>query len=296
MIIIRLNGGLGNQMFQYACGRNQAFKYETELLFDTSLLGLVTTGSSLTKRSYALDVFGIQNNSIDKISQRGKFFLHRILNMLSIKLRGRGIQTKNFFVENAFAYNPFIENTTNDCFLAGYWQSPLYFQNMESLIRNDFQFKPKLNEVNAKWIREIKSVNAVSLHIRRADFINNKSHSIHGTCSIEYYMHAVNHVASKTNAPVFFIFSDDAEWAKNNLKLPYTCHFISGNEGDKSYIDMQLMSNCNHNIIANSSFSWWGAWLNENPDKLVIAPKQWFLDAELNKQTDDLIPQKWVRI
>ncbi len=142
----------------------------------------------------------------------------------------------------------------------------------------------------------IKSVNSVSLHIRRTDFKNTKSNTTHGICSLEYYGEAVKFISNKLVDPHFFVFSDDINWAKENLNLPYKLTFISGNSGDKSYIDMQLMSVCKHNIIANSSFSWWGAWLNSNMNKIVIAPRMWFFNKELNIQTNDLIPDEWIRM
>lgn len=297
MICIQLNGGLGNQMFQYACGRNLAHKHKTELAFDTSYLKIIENRSGFTSRSFALDVFEIPKNEINSEAVRKyKPFLYRILNVLLLKMGGRPIQTKKFFVENEFSYNDAIEKTGPDCFLSGYWQSPLYFQDISSIIQNEFQFKKELNQENKRWIEKIAVVNAVSLHIRRTDFVSNKSHDIHGTCSMEYYKSAVEYIASKVMSPVFFVFSDDIKWASENLEIPYGCHFISGNEGSKSYIDMQLMSQCRHHIIANSSFSWWGAWLNNKQNKLVVAPNQWFLDNKLNAQTKDLIPQSWIRI
>lgn len=297
MITIQLNGGLGNQMFQYACGRNLAHKHNTQLLLDTSILDSTIPESGKTKRSFALSIFGISKNDTENKKPRSIYFLlHRILNVLSLKIRGKGIQTKIYFVENKFTYNTLIEKTSKDCFLIGYWQSYSYFRNVESLIRKDFQFAPQLDEVNIEWIRKINSANSVSVHIRRTDFVNNNVHDIHGICTLEYYRDAFNKIISMSVDPVFFIFSDDVAWAINNLKLPYLCHFIDGNQGHKSYIDMQLMSHCNHNIIANSSFSWWGAWLNLNPSKIVIAPKAWFINKKLNNQTVDLIPNTWIRI
>jgi hypothetical protein len=295
MICIQLSGGLGNQMFQYACGRSLAYHHQTELVFDISRLNKNHGGSTI--RQYALDIFNIQGKEISEAGLgKSKPLIYRILNTLSIKIRGKGIQTPAYFIENKFSYNAGIEKISGNCFLSGYWQSPYYFQSIEYLIRQEFTFPNKLNRENSDWLNEIHNANSVSLHIRRTDFVNNISHDIHGFCSMDYYREAINIICSKVNDPVFFIFSDDIEWAKQNLKVTHPCSFISGNKGSKSYIDMQMMSACKHNVIANSSFSWWGAWLNSNADKFVIAPKKWFSDNKMNEQTGDLIPEGWIRI
>ena len=295
MICIQLCGGLGNQMFQYACGRSLAYRHQTELVFDMSRLNKKQGG--ITIRQYGLDIFNIQGKEISEAGVgKNKPLIYRILSTLSIKLRDKGIQMPAYFIENKYAYNAGIEKTSGNCFLSGYWQSPYYFQSIEYLIRQEFTFPNKLNKENSDWLNEIKNANSVSLHIRRTDFVNNISHDIHGICSMEYYKSAIEFISDKIKDPFFFIFSDDIEWAQENLKLPYPSSFISGNKGNKSYIDMQLMGACKHNIIANSSFSWWGAWLNNYQDKIIIAPKQWFADESMNAETMDLIPKEWIRM
>ena len=180
--------------------------------------------------------------------------------------------------------------------MSGYWQSPKYFNSIETLIRKEFTFQKPLDSKNLEILNLIKNTISVSIHIRRTDFQIINSNDIHGFCSLEYYDEAINYIHTNVLMSKFFIFSDDINWAKENLKVPMNSYFVSGNTGEKSYIDMQLMSNCNHNIIANSSFSWWGAWLNSNPKKIVIAPKKWFSDEKMNAQTDDLIPAEWIRM
>jgi hypothetical protein len=295
MICIQLIGGLGNQMFQYACGRSLAYRHKTALIFDTSHLKKKKGG--ITSRSYSLDIFNIQGAEISEAElKKTRPRIYRIFNSLSIKLRHKGIQTSTYFIENKFSYNAGIEKTSGNCFLSGYWQSQRYFKVIESLIRQEFTFPNKLNRQNSDWLSEIKNSNSVSLHIRRTDFVNNISHDIHGFCSMDYYKEAIETMHGKVKNPVFFIFSDDIEWAKTNLVITSKCFFISGNTGSNSYIDMQLMSFCKHNIIANSSFSWWGAWLNSNADKIVTAPLKWFKEEILNSNTMDLIPETWIRL
>jgi len=295
MICVQLNGGLGNQMFQYAFGRAMAFKLQTDLLFDTS--PLLNNKTVFTNRSLELGIFKIkiQEASITDI-KRLKTIFYRIVNTLAFKAGFQGIQTSKYFIEKNFSYNESIDKIGKDCYLNGYWQSYKYFQNIESIIREEFKFPPILEMGNKDTIVKIENGNSISLHIRRTDFVNNKNHDIHGTCSIKYYQEAAENIANRVSDPVFFIFSDDIEWVRTNLNLNYPCEFVSGNNSDKSYIDMQLMSLCKHNIIANSSFSWWGAWLNANPNKIVIAPLQWFADETMNAQTYDLIPSNWIKI
>lgn len=298
MICAQLNGGLGNQMFQYACGKALALKHNTSLVLDLSSLNKNTNHSKTTKRSFEISgVFKI--NMIEASVADLKIvkpILYMATNVFAFKLGFKGIQMSKYFIENKFSYNSNIKKVGKDCYLSGYWQSPKYFDSIESLIRKEFTFYEQLDNKNLEMESVINNVNSVSLHIRRTDFKNTKSNTTHGVCSLEYYGEAVKFISNKLADPHFFVFSDDINWAKENLNLPYQLTFISGNSGDKSYIDMQLMSVCKHNIIANSSFSWWGAWLNSNMNKIVIAPRMWFFNKELNNQTNDLIPDEWIRM
>lgn len=295
MILLPLNGGLGNQMFQYACGKALALKHQTSLVLSFSLLNQNTKGT--TKRSFELEVFRVNiNEATVEDLKRLKPIFYRAINVLAFKLGFKGIQMSKYFIENKFSYNTNIKKVGKDCYLSGYWQSPKYFSSIESLIRNEFSFYKQLDDKNLEIVDLIENANSVSLHIRRTDFKTTVSNTTHGICSLDYYKKAVEFISTKLANPHFFVFSDDINWAKENLKLPYPLTFISGNNGDKSYIDMQLMSACKHNIIANSSFSWWGAWLNSNRSKIVIAPKNWFSNEILNSQTNDLIPEEWIRM
>ncbi len=141
----------------------------------------------------------------------------------------------------------------------------------------------------------IQSFKSVSLHIRRGDYVSNKvTNQVHGVCDLNYYSHAISYIAERISNTHLFVFSDDPEWAKGNLKTEIPTFFVDNNRADKDYEDLKLMRQCKHNIIANSSFSWWGAWLNQNAGKIVIAPKKWFNDKSIN--TKDLIPEKWIRL
>jgi hypothetical protein len=295
MIYIQLNGGLGNQMFQYAFARKLTIKYKTELFFDEKLLK--NKNSRHTVRSFELNVFNIHKINYDiSYFKNFVFIFYRIINILAIRFGLNSLQTPRYFIERKFSYNKSVVKIKGDCFLSGYWQSPLYFQSIESVIRKDFKFPKLQHSNNIAFAEKIKKTNSVAVHFRRGDFLNSRDHGIHGTCSLKYYQSAISYVLNKIEEPIFFIFSDDQKWVKENFNFVSNSYYISGNNGKSSYRDMQLMSECKHNIIANSSFSWWGAWLNSNPDKIVIAPKQWFSIDNLNKETKDLIPETWIRL
>jgi hypothetical protein len=196
-------------------------------------------------------------------------------------------------VEPYFHHWQEIKNVPSDCYLTGYWQSEKYFLEVATQMRGDFSFRLPLENQNAELAKQINQVNAVSLHVRRGDYANNsKTTEKHGLCSLDYYQVAIRYVTERVTPPHFFVFSDDIAWVKNNLKIDFPHQYIDFNHGAESYNDMRLMSMCKHHIIANSSFSWWGAWLNPRKDKIVVAPKHWFAN-----QTDiqDLLPQGWVK-
>ena len=185
----------------------------------------------------------------------------------------------------------------NNKYFVGYWQSENYFNSIEKIIREHFKFKPTLSEKNLRLKKRIENSNSVSLHIRRGDYVNNASaYKTHGLCSIEYYNRAIDEIKRQVKDPIFFIFSDDPEWVKSTDFGIINFEIIDWNIGNLSYIDMQMMNCCKHNIIANSSFSWWGAWLNSNSKKIVISPKKWFANDVLNEQAKNIVPNSWIKI
>jgi hypothetical protein len=151
-----------------------------------------------------------------------------------------------------------------------------------------------LSGKNADIAEQIGRVNAVSLHVRRGDYVKNpKTTATHGLCSLDYYHTAIRYIYETVEQPYFFIFSDDMAWVKEHLKIDAPCQYVDHNQGKESFNDMHLMSLCKHHIIANSSFSWWGAWLNSSPEKIVIAPNKWFANQNNIK---DLLPNDWVTL
>ena len=291
MVITNLIGGLGNQMFQYAAGRALSLKCNVSLRVDIS--GFANYG---LHQGFELQrIFNCPAEIASEAEVRGILgwqYSSSIRQLLSrpsmVAFRHEGL-----VVEPYFHYWQEIKNVTNDCYLTGYWQSEKYFLGIATQIRGDFSFRLPLENQNAELAKQINQVNAVSLHVRRGDYAHNpKTTETHGLCSLDYYQAAIGYIAERVPPPHFFVFSDDIAWVKNNLKIDFPHQYVDCNHGAESYNDMRLMSMCEHHIIANSSFSWWGAWLNPRMDKIVVAPKHWFAN-----QTDiqDLLPQGWVK-
>ena len=292
MIISHMLGGIGNQMFQYAAGKSLSLKTNQVHWLDLNDFNgyQLHNGFELDRVFNIEDIKSSPTVAKELLSWRANSFAKKIL-LRSQFARLRG---QSFIVEPHFNYWPEFFELKRNCYLYGYWQSELYFKNIESTIRQDFSFKQPLNEVNQQIAIDIAKIESVSLHVRRGDYVNDpKTTATHGTCSISYYVNAINYIANQIEQPVFYIFSDDIDWVKKNIQITFPCNYISHNQGAESYNDMHLMSLCKHHIIANSSFSWWGAWLNPSPNKLVIAPKNWFA-TETN--TEDLLPKNWITL
>lgn len=295
MVITNLLGGLGNQLFQYAVGRALSLQHDVQLKFDVSGFAEFGGGYSLWEFEF-LRVFDcpVQLASDTDIAQILGWQSNSRINRLLMRPGMDLFRRKGFIVEPYFHYWQGINQLPSHVLLKGFWQSEKYFINVAKQIRDDLRFKHPLVDLNAEIAKQISQVNAVSLHVRRGDYASNaKTTATHGLCSLDYYRAAIRHVVGQVEHPHFFIFSDDPAWVKSNLKIDYPCEFVEHNQGKESYNDMRLMSLCQHHIIANSSFSWWGAWLNPSVKKIVVAPKQWFAN---DNDTQDLIPQGWVRL
>ena len=295
MIISQLTGGLGNQMFQYALGRVLSLQKNAELKLDTSTFSAIAGVD--TPREYELDVFKIPievANEVEckKLGKPNPYIL--ILNCyLHTKLNP---YPKSLIQEGSHRYHPEIFDHAGDVYLSGYWQTEKYYKGYEKVIRQDFSRRAGPISPKNKLLRhQIEGCTSVSVHVRRGDYVTNAAaNAFHGTCDVGYYRHAMKYIEQYVKNPTYFVFSDDAEWAARHIVNSHKTVYISHNTGHDAHEDMRLMASCHHNIIANSSFSWWGAWLNDNPGKIVIAPKQWFRDKKTS--TKDLIPSLWVRL
>jgi hypothetical protein len=295
MIIVKLQGGLGNQMFQYALGYSLSKLYNTAVKFDLQNYQYGFSrdhniGKNVLQRAYQLDHFTtyVEIASAESIDN---FFKKRPF----IPYFKRGIRSTRYIEEPLIKKKPLNIKFASNCYVNGYWQSEKYFLNFSTVIREQFQLKKILDADNLKMLYLIQSVNAVSIHVRRGDYVNNvNTNNFHGICSLDYYVKAIEYFRSAIVEPHFFIFSDDIEWSVNNLKLgssPAT--IVNINNEANGFKDMWLMRSCKHHIIANSSFSWWAAWLNPVPEKIVIAPRKWFNNPE--HDTSDMLPANWIK-
>lgn len=262
MIITRLIGGLGNQMFQYALGRFLAEKHNTRLKLD------VTGFQKYKLHKYSLAAYNI-NADLATVEE---------------------INSMNFCIkEKHFSFDPDVLDLPDNVYLDGYWQSEKYFFDVKNILKKEFTVKFEQTGKNKEIAEVITSTNSVSIHVRRCDYITNKTFVV---CCLDYYYRCISFIDQNINSPEFFVFSDDPNWVKDNLKINFKTTFISCNNADTNYEDLRLMSLCKHNIIANSTFSWWSTWLNNNLSKIVIAPKQWFESCENNIK--DLLPNEWI--
>lgn len=294
MIISKIIGGLGNQMFQYSFGRSLSLDLDQELGLD---LNSYKVQFGLTPRNYELDIFNHAGriSTFQEIRRLiGNDYINKIVNrLLGVDLK---IRKKQYFREKSDHSFVAIDVSRfkDGVYLEGFWNSERYFIDHEKEIRNDFLFKKKLSGANKEIALDMGKNDSISIHVRRGDYVSSEAtNKFHGTCGLDYYKKAVDLINKRVKNPKYFVFSDDMEWVKENLKIR-SAVYVEGNIGDKSYIDMQLMSLCKHNIIANSSFSWWGAWLNSNAKKIVVAPKKWFNDTSVD--TTDLVPEGWIRL
>ncbi|WP_081211253.1 alpha-1,2-fucosyltransferase [Salegentibacter sediminis] len=295
IILIKLNGGLGNQMFQYALGRLIALKHEAEILLDKELFDLTEIKPGHTPREYELEIFGLDHASASK--EDINYFeqltvIHKIRRELNLNY-------PKMCFEKDFRFDAKIERAVPPLYLRGFFQTYKYYSGYEEIVREFFKFpNNKLDPENRKTLAEIKGTKSVAVHIRRGDYVkDNITNKVHGVCGLEYYQKAIEKMKEMDNEMVFYFFSDDMDWVKTKFgSLEGEKKFITKNDGDNSWKDMMLMSSCDHNIIANSSFSWWAAWLNTNKSKMVIAPKRWFKDPDKEQFTSDLIPKEWIRL
>lgn len=290
MIITHLVGGLGNQMFQYSIGRYLAYKNNTELILDISEIKHSTT------RPYELNHLNIKENfASNAIVNQIKMKKRNIITKLKIITHltpnynlNRYIEKKRYFFDNN------VLNLTGNVYLHGYWQTDKYFNKISDIIKEEFTFKEKPDQPNTEMLSQIRSSSSIAVHIRRGDYVSNpKFNNFHGTTNIDYYLKASEYIKSKIDNPHFFIFSDDINWVNENLHLDSTTSYISHNFPDRNYEDLRLMAACKHFIIANSSFSWWGAWLSSESNKIIIAPKVW---TKASVDTKDLYPPSWIKI
>ncbi len=268
LIVSQLTGGLGNQLFQYAAGKALAERNGADFALDISSYKKVW-------RPFVLDEFNITA----KKANRWDIF------------RAKYFPFGKKFVEPHFHFFPKFFDIKGNAYIEGLFQSEKYFKNIKEDIRKEFTPRIPIAEKFPDIAQRITYSEAVAVAIRRGDYLT-KPH-LYNILTPEYYKKTIRLMSERVHNPVFFFFSDDIEWVKENIPCPDNSVFVSDGKmtGPEEFV---LMTLCKHNIIANSTFSWWAAWLNKNPEKIIIAPKKWFTDVL--KDTRDVLPDGWIKI
>jgi Glycosyl transferase family 11 len=287
MIVVKLQGGLGNQMFQYAMGKAMAKLHDSSFELDLDFLLDRTPHASkgFVFRDYDLDVFAI-TPAIAAAGQERKYsqptFLEKVIS---------GFQSKTFYKERFFQYDAQALQCPPNIYLDGYWQSAHYFKVVEKELRADFTFVNSIASASKKLHEDILHTDSICVNVRRADFLTN---SYHGVCGMSYFEPAIQHLASSLTNPKVFVFSDDPQWCLTHFKSKFSLEVVDHtHKGFKFSNQLQLMAACKHFIIPNSTFAWWAVWLSNKKESKVIAPTHWFADESID--TTDLIPENWMR-
>lgn len=283
MIIVRIVGGLGNQMFQYAYAKALE-RQGKEVKIDISAYATYKLHGGYQLGKYNIDL----KSSTTK--ENSSYYSNSLVRRL---LRKFGIDNVNIKKEENLLYNKHFLDIEDNKYVSGYFQSEKYFRSIRKQLLKQFVIKEEVSKYTQSIKRKIlKSDESCSIHIRRGDFLNKTNLNIHGACDAIYYENALKLMDKGIS---YFIFSDDISWVKENLNIE-NATYVDSIELRIPHEDIYLMSLCSHNIIANSSFSWWGAWLNENSEKIVIAPKRWFVDEKLFLQSKDIVCEGWIQI
>jgi hypothetical protein len=294
MVVVQLTGGLGNQMFQYAAAKSLAIRKKTSLILDISSFYRTEIPDLEVVRDFALQKFlGVTEESINinnlALNDQFSFLEDKKIDKLLPRFK------RSTFREKFFHFDSTFFKTKNSVYLVGIWQSPKYFETVQNEILKSFKFRNEIiNRVEAK-ANEMRNSNSLSIHVRRGDYLRKPIIlDWHGVMSKEYYLNAFNLIKTKTKIDKVYYFSDEPDWVASEL-IPHIPGEIVSVEVSKSqYEDFYLLQSCQHQILANSSFSWWAAYLNSNPNKIVIAPKRWFNQVDYN--TKDLFPESWITI
>jgi hypothetical protein len=292
MIIVNIIGGLGNQMFQYACGRalSNRICQPLHLSIDQFHRYSLHSGYELQSVFHVNSPFATEFELRNILGWRARPVMRRIFGRPSM----RWATGRNWCNEPFFQYWQGINQVHTPVYMHGYWQSENYFKDESDSIRKAFTFKMPCDNLDCAVIERMRMQPSASMHIRRGDYNSLKNKRIFAICDIKYYQQAVNILRQRVPDVRIFAFTDDPDWVESELKADLGLfEIVRHNSGSRSSNDMRLMSNADHHIIANSSFSWWGAWLNPSPEKIVIAPRQWFLNGT---NDTDLIPSSWIRL
>ncbi|MDB5813272.1 MAG: hypothetical protein JWN23_389 [Rhodocyclales bacterium] len=290
-VIVALKGGLGNQLFEYAAGLALASRRGAELVLD------VSSFSDPRARHFALGPFELP----ERIQQRAFRFWSRggfcdaVLRRLSRRFGWTRGGVPVHYENSSRGFDDSVLTLEAPILLDGYFQSEQYFCDYAALLRERLSVPRHLHEASRQLMHLIRACDAICIHVRRGDYISNPvANQFHGLCGMDYYRRGVELVAEKLGAPHCFVFSDDPQWVRENMSLPFPTTVVDINGEDQAHQDLWLMAACRRFVIANSSLSWWGAWLSSHIDKQVVAPKQWFKGS--TQDTSELVPADWIRV
>ncbi|MBU2366796.1 MAG: alpha-1,2-fucosyltransferase [Alphaproteobacteria bacterium] len=291
--IVSIMGGLGNQMFQYSLGTYVAQVLGQQVVFNGDAL------AHYQDRPLALNLIGLETAWSDAAEVRtrlGPLLLPMWSRRLAASRYGRFIKHDRFITDEHGLTEGVVARLQagEGLYFHGYWQSAKIVAAVTPVLWDRFSF-PAMTAKEAAWRARIDSTNAIAIHLRRGDYASNpKAARHHGVLSADYYRRAAELLANRVADPVFYIFSDDPAYARSQLadRLPGSTQVVETGS-PHAWSDLDLMSHCQHNIIANSTYSWWSAWLNRNPDKLVVSPAPWFADQS---SSGDLIPPSWQQV
>lgn len=285
MFVFQFMGGLGNQMFQYAAARALSIKRGIPFKIDFD------DPYKFVKRQLCLSAFNLEVKQASWLELYKCKPKRRIEKRLWL-LAGKDPLCRLYKEPGDYIFDPGFFQCPDGSYISGFWQTEKYFQDIEDTIRSDFKFVIEPSGENKIWLEKINSCMAVSVHVRRGDVISvAKTNKLYGVITAEFYKKAISKMTESYKDTVFFFFSDDIEWVKENIKTTYPAYYVDANDDAHNYEDLRLMSSCKHHIIANSSFSWWGAWLNPDKQKKVIGPAKW-MSTRIIADTDH-IPASW---
>ena len=298
MVILRLRGGIGNQLFQYAAARSLAWHHSVPLKID-SYYYTRNPNRTLDLAKFNTDFALASQQEINQLTSRSK-----VIRYLHKKTYFK-YSTKSFG-QPYFHFYPDFFSIKPPVYLSGYFQSERFFEPYTNQIRQHFTPVDRPTQKNSEVLDEMRRCNAVALHVRQGDYSQANYEGFFGLLDPEYYQKAIQYIEERVENPNFFIFSDNIAWCRKQFAALKHEHFIDHNRDEESYWDMMLMAACQHNITANSTFSWWGAWLNNRPDKLVITPANWFQNTYFKGKNpvypsrhynlQDQLPANWLRL
>jgi len=294
MIVFQAQGGLGNQLFQYAAARRLALQHQVPLVLDAHWFSHPRPGE--TPRPLELDHYAVSLQKASVRQQRGwAVYRSRWARWLSL---APAVLPLRLLREQGFGLNANLLQAGDGVYLSGFWQSEGYFADIRSTLLAELQPVAAPGAQDQQLLAQMHGLQAerraVCLHVRRGDYVSLASaSSYHGVCSLAYYQKAMAYVAERVRQPHFFVFSDDPQWTRTHLQTPFATTYVDHNPSALAFQDLRLMTHCQHHILANSSFSWWGAWLAPAGDGIVVAPAQWYAAP---RPTPDLLPAAWVRL